>query len=335
MKNLKVARFYIYPKSLRRRVNREILKTIAVEFGGRILFQESGLTSIKGISREYIGGVIVFEVDEGHRNVVKKLFKKFGIKVVSKNKAFGFYPRRIILQLLTFFEENTPIGFGRNMDRLVLIKLPNFIQTDSYEFSLYMSYLSSSVIWLGYRMPSDDFKLIDSISIGGIDEDRLFDLATFIAKHTIGLNRRLDILEQLKGGESLFEDEEITILPEEGKAMNMFFSKGIIVREGRQEIEGRFFLDISNYSPFTTNTLVLAANLTGFKTIIFEGKIYSDLTDFLSKDSTIIYLTDEDAFLDGFNLRIDLESRSLARRFGGYIIYESFSPIWEIFGDLI
>jgi len=210
------------------------LKAIASNFGGTIYFKKENFL-VKGvIPSDYLRGVVVLEIDKNFEKIVKKLLKRFGIKFVSRKKALGLYPRKVVLHLLSRMEYNTPIGFGQNMDRFVLIKLPSFIQTDSYEFALYISYLSNSVIWLGESQPSRDFKLIDSISLHGVDESKLFNLATFIAKHTIGLSRRIDILNQLKKDVDLLGDEEIVVLPDEEKALSIFFSKRFFTREGEQ-----------------------------------------------------------------------------------------------------
>jgi len=331
---------YILPKSLTRRVNREILKNIAKELDGWIVFTHVEKLKMKK-EEDFILGKVGIEVDEDKYGLLVKLLKKFNIEIVDEEQATAKYPRRVLIHLLSASEIGIPIGFGANMDRLVLIPWPSRIQTDSIPIASYFSLLSNSVIWLGKRepIPSGEFEDIYSLPINLIPENKLLTLASYIARHTIGIKKRIDILERLKSGSSrLLTDEELELLSVEERALAEFFENNILSRESTVNRIGRYFFSISGLSNIVINALVITSFLIGFDLVVLEGAtIMKDVQDILEIPRKFIYVTPIKRFLEPFDAYINYGESTVVKRV--YIegekfeLSEKFIPIWRLFKE--
>ncbi|MGQ4891809.1 MAG: hypothetical protein ACP6IP_04880 [Candidatus Njordarchaeia archaeon] len=332
----KIERIYIEPKAMGKYVTRSLLKYLSNRFGCKIGFEESVEKRVD--RKNFRRGAFYIEYDKEVEKEIKGLINLFGLKNVEKEKATGVFDINILIHMQTDMDSGIPVGLGVNEDRVVLIPWPSNVLTRDLTISLYLALLEENVLWIGREFGGWEsfFELIDGVPLGMIPEERLVELAEYLAKRTLGEQSKYRILDKLLSEPTeIMGDEELELMDSEDKVVSMLYKWRILGESGKLD-KGRYLVDVANLPNVAISTLILLGILAEFDLIIVD-KVDFDFSvlNYQGRGSGFVYISDRVDFSKRFDVYIDASRGELAKRLpvGGvrYTFWEKFKPIWEIF----
>ncbi len=332
-------RIYIDPKAMSSHFKRNVIKSIAIKYGAEINFQPISTSTYR--TKNFESGFFYIDVSEKDLNRLKRLMFRFGIKSVNQEKAVGRFDKAIIAHMKVGLEEGIPIGYSKNRDRLVIIPWPSKIVSNSRLLGLFLALTEEKVIWIGEEFQGYDkvLEVIDGIPIKMVKDEKLMDLASFIAEELFGKFKTVQILEYLKSKPSeLLRDEELDLITQEEKSVREFFEMGVLTR-GESLNEGRYILDASNLPSTGINIAILTTILAEFPLIIVDNLSFNHkILGYLSNKTAFIYIKKGKDFPPHFDSFIDMGSLRVLKRVNigseEHIFIEKFEPLWGIFKEV-
>ncbi|MHA1616638.1 MAG: hypothetical protein ACTSX9_04965 [Candidatus Njordarchaeales archaeon] len=278
---------YVDPKCLRKRINREYLRT-SRSYGAYIKVNLYGKRRVS--EKTYIEASLVIRADE---SLIKSL-KKLGLKFSKKEKRGLFEPPVLASLLRKFSKVEIPIGVSRDEERIIRVPWPARILTDSPLSALTVSVFAENAIWIDYlgvaEYVLEIFEEGEGVPLNIIPAGAREDLAKIIARKTIGERFSNEIAKILKGEtEQLESDEEIAMIGPEHNALAEILEWKILSFE-KELMKDYLYVDISGASTFSFIIACSAALLSNRNAVIVSAPYYKKELEPLLRREGVIYV---------------------------------------------